>query len=126
MDTTSVSRQLAKGSVKTTSDSSKEKVNIKQESNFNTNYFYAISRLYAVLLSRWGGTGGEDIVKRVVSKSSSKSNQVAAMSKPEPCVLSLLNVLCFSTVYVKTAWSLIQSNSSLSNELLEMTDVRKR
>ena len=124
MNTTSMSRKLASGS--TVIDSKEDKIEEKRKDDFNISFFYAICRTYAIILSRWGGAGGCDIVKRIAPDSVSDSKQIIATSKPEPRVLSLLNVVCYSTPFVKTAWSLIQSDSMLSNELHSMTDSSKR
>ncbi len=128
MNTTSMSRQLASGSIPTTLNSNEEQVEEKRKADFHVTFFYALTHTYATILSKWGGAGGNDIVKRIVpdSTSTSESKQIVATSKPEPCILSLLNVVCFSTPFVKTAWSLIQSNSRLSNELHMMADSSKR
>jgi hypothetical protein len=123
MNTSQVSRDLAKGSVATTTTSKDHNFQTSSCANIDVNLFFALTHLYSIILSRWGGSGSENIIKRQPSTTSVLSKQ--ATSKPETCVLSILNVMCFSTQYVKTAWSLIQSNKSISDELQSITDTKK-
>jgi len=126
MNTSEMSRNLATGTVKLSSESKETKSDVCKQEIFNSELFFALSRLYSVFLSRWGGGGDEDIVKRHHLESSVQSKKVVATSKPEQCFLSFLNVLCFSTSYLKTAWALIQSNQSIANQLHELTDINKK
>lgn len=128
LNTSDVSRSLAEGSMKPFLDS-KEKENITvRGGELNVKLLFALSRLYGIVLSRWGGNGGEDIVRRPISEPTGTPtfNQIVATSKSEPCVLSLLNVLCFSTPFVRTAWALIQSDQPIYNQLHDITDASKK
>ena len=90
--------------------------------------FYAsgVSLEYASMLSRWGGEGHEDLLQRAIGKSSSENMTASATSKADPCVLNLLNVLCFSTSILKTTWGLIQSDSRVVSDLYGVIDAQKR
>ena len=122
-----MSRNLAAGTI--TSNPTKALQNegdVNRANNFNTQLFFSLSYFYSIFLSRWGGAGGEDIVNRKSIVSSNESKHVAATSKPEQCVLSFLNVLCFATLYVQAGWALIQSNTIISDNLKHMVDVNRR
>lgn len=79
------------------------------------------------MISRWGGGGKEDLVKRVVSnKDTTKHTRESASQTLEPCVTALLNVLCFSTSMVTSSWAVIQSNPRVVSDLYALIDVKKR
>jgi ubiquitin-protein ligase E3 C len=44
----------------------------------------------------------------------------------EPCVTALLNVMCFSTNFLTSAWAIIQSNPRVVADLYDVIDVKKR
>jgi hypothetical protein len=48
------------------------------------------------------------------------------VEKSDSSITSLLNVLCFSTSFIKFSWAMIQTNETLVNELQEIVDVNKR
>ena len=82
---------------------------------------------YLVVLSRWGGGGKEYMVKTAaaaVEKRAVGSEQ--ATSKADPCVLSLLNVLYFSTPVLRMLWDIIQLQPVVVSDLHIMLDVKKR
>ena len=90
-------------------------------------HFPSQGRAYGTIISRWGGGGKEDLVKRVVSnRESAKEGREYASATLEPCVTSLLNVLCFSTSIVASSWAIIQSNPRVVSDLYAVIDVRKR
>lgn len=127
MNTSEISRHLAAGSVTAIPYTTKKEDDTIRASNFNMKLFFSLSNFYSLFLSRWGGAGGEDLVKRdCLTSHNNESKQKVATSKPEPCVLSFLNVLCFATKYVQTGWAIIQSNIAISNHLRDMVDVGKR
>ena len=123
MNTSTMSRKLANGSLNKHMEMKEAPKERRDDNKFDQRFFFALSRTYAVFLSRWGGLGGEDIVQR--SQPSTVSKNSSATKKQEPCVLPLLNVLAFSTQYVTTAWSLIQSNKRLSSDVNGTTDVKQ-
>mmetsp|Transcript_2993 Transcript_2993/g.3460 ORF Transcript_2993/g.3460 Transcript_2993/m.3460 type:complete len:1148 (+) Transcript_2993:143-3586(+) len=138
MNTSSISRSLAHGkggynsiTTKTMLDklSFASSDNTKQSavSSYNVQFLFALCRSYSVILARWGGGGKEDIVNRV-SPSSKRSSGGGgdASSKPEPCVLSLLNVICFGTNIVPALWSIIQSDPRVYGDLYGVIDSEKR
>jgi len=125
-NTSSVSKQLASGVIDAPNRQDNTEKTIKTiKQSFNVNFFFALSRTFAVIISRWGGGGGEDIVRRTGQNSKSEYNQNIATSRPESCVMSLLNVLCFSTVYVKAAWAFLQSNPKLVSDLDVLSNFKK-
>eukprot|EP00536_Pseudo-nitzschia_multiseries_P001809 jgi/Psemu1/168325/gw1.23.239.1 len=79
----------------------------RQPSSYTPELFKVLCGLYGIIIARWGGNGGEDIVRQKrISKKDSKRD-VATLS-PEPCVHNILNVLCFSTEFLRFSWSMIQ------------------
>jgi ubiquitin-protein ligase E3 C len=89
-----------------------------------------VGRTYSTIISRWGGCGKDDLVKRCIpdtkkSATSSKGSDDAAGTL-EPCVTALLNVLCFSTSLLDTTWAIIQSNPKVIADLYSVIDVNKR
>lgn len=130
MDTTSVSRKLAGGEHDRSSTSAAlDDTDEKSSGAFNrreysSDLLFALCRTFSVVLSRWGG-GGKDDVVRMVSGDNSDGEREIATSKPEPCVLSLLNVLCFSTPIVKATWGIIQSDDTAVADLYTIIDSDK-
>lgn len=82
--------------------------------------------MYASILSRWGGGGKEDLVKRVETVSKNDEIKLDVLEKSDPCMLSLLNVLCFSTNILRATWGLIQSDRTIISDLYALVDPRKR
>jgi len=64
-------------------------------------FTFALTRTYAIIMSRWEG-GGYDIIGSSESHSTNKTH----MDKADPFVTPFLNVLCFSTPFIRTAWPL--------------------
>jgi len=145
LDTSSTSRQLAEGGgsnnlATTTISRNMRDSEKKQPSNnimskkkktqkpYTPTLFYALCRVYAVILSRWGGGGKNDMVKRatIPSNNNVESEQSVATSKADPFVLSLLNVLSFSTSSLRTSWVLLQSDKSVASDLNSLLDANKR
>lgn len=135
MNTSSLSRQLAngKGSISravttavlssSESDSSKAST-AKPQHIYSISFFFALCRAYGTIISRWGGNGKEDLVRRVTSKASEVEVE-SASAKLEPCVTALLNVLCFSTNILSASWAIIQSNQKVVSDLYSVIDVNK-
>jgi len=141
MNTSSIARQLAngKGSINrsiTNAVLSSEKSSTNENGSANSNkskhdysllFFLALCRAYGTVISRWGGGGKEDLVKRAVSnKDTAKYTRESASQTLEPCVTALLNVLCFSTSMVTSSWAVIQSNPRVVSDLYALIDVKKR
>eukprot|EP00985_Skeletonema_marinoi_P002204 scaffold893_cov143-Skeletonema_marinoi.AAC.8 len=135
MNTSSLSRQLAngKGSVSravtsavlssSESDSTKSSAT-KPKHVYSVSFFFSLCRAYGTIISRWGGNGKEDLVRRVSSKAGELEIE-SASAKLEPCVTALLNVLCFSTNILSSSWAIVQSNSSVVSDLYCVIDVNK-
>ena len=135
MNTSSLSMQLANGkgsisravthAVLSSSESDSTKASTtKPQHEYSVFFFFALCRAYGTIISRWGGNGKEDLVRRV----SSKANEIeieSASAKLEPCVTALLNVLCFSTNILSSSWSIVQSNSKVVSDLYCVIDVNK-
>ncbi len=126
MNTSAMSRQLANGSMNRKNERNDDLDSRDRSNSFNPTFFFALSRTYAIFLSRWGGTGGDDIVQRQPTKATTETKKLKATTKAEPCVLSLLNVLSFSTQYVPAAWALIQSDKRLSYNIAAITNAKQR
>ena len=135
MNTSSLSRQLAngKGSISrvvtstelSSSESDSRKTSTsKPQHVYSASFFFALCRAYGTIISRWGGNGKEDLVRRVSSKAGELEIE-AASAKLEPCVTALLNVLCFSTNILSSSWAIIQSNPKVVSDLYCVIDVNK-
>jgi len=120
INASAVSRKLAMGkqsvkasSLDTVPLSSTTTSDNQRPLSYSPNLLKALCRLYGIVLARWGGSGGEDIVhqKRAVRQGSKKD---VASTSPEPCTQSLLGVLCFSTNFIRVSWGMIQSSEGMS------------
>jgi ubiquitin-protein ligase E3 C len=85
-----------------------------KRTSYSSDLFMVLCRLYGIVLARWGGFGGEDVVRRVQSYST-KIQKNEATRTADVCSQSLLNVLCFSTSIVQASWGLIQAEKGLSS-----------
>ena len=119
INASAVSRKLAIGkqsvkasSLDTVSLSPTTTCDNQRPSLYSPNLLKALCRLYGIVLARWGGSGGEDIVhqKRAVRQGSKKD---VASTSPEPCTQSLLGVLCFSTNFIRVSWGMMQSSEDM-------------
>eukprot|EP00557_Chaetoceros_sp_GSL56_P007737 CAMPEP_0176505780 /NCGR_PEP_ID=MMETSP0200_2-20121128/16685_1 /TAXON_ID=947934 /ORGANISM="Chaetoceros sp., Strain GSL56" /LENGTH=1269 /DNA_ID=CAMNT_0017905373 /DNA_START=111 /DNA_END=3920 /DNA_ORIENTATION=+ len=81
---------------------------------------FCLTRTYAIIVSRWGGYA-RDIINTSATAPATK-----VMERLDSSIIPVLNVLCFSTSYLKISWALIQSNDILKKDLCEMVDVKKR
>ena len=137
INTSSVSRTLAEsGNKKASDNSSKKSMDASLKDNHIARQSYkpelliALVRVYGIILSRWGGGGKEDIVKRVrdgqlMKRDENGANQEVATSKADPCTQALLNVLCFSTPILRTLWGMIQSDPDIISDLYTVIDSSK-
>lgn len=130
LNTSSVSRKLAGGAHDRSSTSGvldevdEKSSGVSNTREYSSDLFFALCRTFSVVLARWGGGGKDDIVRKV-SGSHSNGEKEIATSKPEPCVLLLLNVLCFSTPIVKVTWAIIQSDDATVSDLYTVIDSDK-
>ena len=93
---------------------------------YSVSLLLALCRVYGTIISRWGGNGQEDLVRRAQpSLDPAKRGKEGASSFAEPCVTALLNVLCFSTSFVTSSWAIIQSNPRVVSDLYSVIDVSK-
>lgn len=83
-------------------------------------FLFCLVRTYAIIVSRWGGNAREII------DLSAATSTVKATEHIESSITPLLNVLCFSTSFLKACWALLQTNQILINDLHELVDVKKR
>lgn len=98
--------------------------------SFDPSMYFALCRAYGIILARWGGGGRDDIVRRKTSEEAllgreSQDKAFAATLKADPCTLSVLNVLCFSTSIVRTSWAQTQSNPEVVKALYSIIDSGK-
>ena len=145
MNTSQISKSLArnggeKGSkipASLTYERQKEEtdnINKSHPQSFNKKFLFALCHSYAVIISRWGGGGNNRIINHATEIDMTNVKKGHATDKPDLCVFSLLNVLCFSTTFIKTSWALIQSqNFSDLNQFTEkstkshpMTSLKQR
>lgn len=128
VETSAVSKSLASGVKDRSSEkavqASKEVPGVAKRTSLPARYnpalLFALCRMYATVLARWGGGGKEDIISRVEGR----KNEIAT-ARPDPCSMALLNVLCFGTDLVKTSWGLIQGDKELASELANYIDRSK-
>ena len=138
MNTSSISRQLANGkgpvnravtnAVIASEELNKTASELKHSAprrDYNISLFFALCRVYCSILSRWGGYGKHDLVNRPLNLPEKKDKEHASATT-EKCVTALLNVLCFSTSLLETAWAVVQSNPRVAGDLYAVIDVRKR
>ncbi|KAL9181070.1 hypothetical protein ACHAXT_009875 [Thalassiosira profunda] len=137
MNTSSISRQLAngKGPVNRTvttavlSTSGNEKQSSakleKPRHEYSVLFLLALCRAYGTIISRWGGNGKEELVRRAQRDLDAKPGRETASANTEKCVTSLLNVLCFSTSFVTSSWAIVQSNPRVVSDLYALIDVNK-
>jgi hypothetical protein len=125
LNTSAVSRDLAKGQMKSVNKVSGAKTDTKSPRAKNIDahvkFTFALTRTYAIIMSRWGG-GGRDIIGSSKLHSTNKTH----IDKADPLVIPFLNVLCFSTPFIRTAWALIQSNPIIITDLHDLVDAKKR
>lgn len=130
VNTSSLSRKLADGSsnkrILTSQESTSSSSSLKRAS-FDSVMYFALCRAYGIVLSRWGGGGRDDIVGRKTSEEAlrykeSQDKRSFATMTADPCTLSLLNVLSFSTPIVRTTWAQTQSNADVVKALYEVID----
>jgi ubiquitin-protein ligase E3 C len=130
IDASSVSRKLAQGgSVRNTmeTESSTTSGGDAPRLAYTPDLLIALCHVYGIVLARWGGGGGEDIVKGVAAtrRDSKGFNQEVATTKADLCTQSLLNVLCFSTSVIRASWGVIQSDSAVVANLYSIIDPSK-
>jgi ubiquitin-protein ligase E3 C len=106
----SESRRYAEGSFSKGSESTVER------STYMRDLLFCLTRTYAIVIARWGGGGKNDIVQRK-QLDRAKGEQEVATSSVEPCVISLLNTLCFGTTLLKVLWAMTQCDSQTVAEL---------
>jgi hypothetical protein len=95
--------------------------------SYTPDLLIALCRVYGIVLARWGGGGGHDIIKRVdhgpMMKLDEKgAKQEVALRTADPCSTTLLNVFCFSTNVIQAAWGIIQSDSAVVSDLYSVID----
>lgn len=128
METSAVSKKLASGakdgSVKKAIEASKARPVVENRAKIASPYdpalLFALCRTYAVVLARWGGGGKEDIVARTEGR----RNEIAT-SRPDPCAMAILNVLCFGTDIVRTSWGLIQGDRAIAADVSSVIEKTK-
>jgi hypothetical protein len=97
-------------------EASESSSTVGKRTSYSSDLFMVLCRLYGIVLARWGGFGGEDVVRRVQSYST-KIPKNEATRTADVCSQSLLNVLCFSTSAVQATWGLIQAEKGLSSSI---------
>lgn len=75
---------------------------------------FALCRVFSTVLSRWGGGGGKN---EFVTGSGDGRTAEIATSKPDPCAMALLNVLCFGTDIVRAAWAITQTDKEIISDV---------
>ena len=115
LDKSSISRSLATGE---NTDDALEAA--RGRDDYSPELLISLSRMFSIVLARWGGGGGRDEVSgKLAGKGADKEMATAA---PELFTYSVLSVLCHSTQFIKAAWCLIQSNTSITKEVSALID----
>jgi hypothetical protein len=115
INATEMSRKLAMGMhadvTKLAGSGGSSSPTIVRSASYTPQFFKALCRVYGIVLARWGGGGGNDIVRgaSVIGSRHQGGNHEVATLLPDPCTQSLLSVLCFSTPFVRFSWAMIQS-----------------
>lgn len=83
-------------------------------SPFTLKFLKNLCCVFGIVMARWGGGGGEDIVRGI--KTVERANKVKkkkgeATFSPEPWTQNLLNILCFSTNFIRVGWGVIESEN---------------
>ena len=133
INTSSSSRKLAAGSKATSSVAADGRIPPDPSTKlvpFDPMMYFALCRAYGIVLARWGGGGRDDIVGRRITEEAlqykeSRDKQYVATLTADPCTVSLLNVLSFSTPIVRTSWAQIQSQAGVINGLYKIIDASK-
>eukprot|EP00804_Cyclotella_cryptica_P013242 CCRYP_007021-RA/>CCRYP_007021-RA protein AED:0.07 eAED:0.07 QI:1533/0.88/0.9/1/0.88/0.9/10/126/925 len=144
MNTSSIARQLAhgKGSVNrivthallSSEDNKDEKdvsvTTVKPDPDYSVVFLLSLCQTFGTIISRWGGGGKEDLIKRPLSNTERSDPSCRGIEQAsgtvEPCVTALLNVLSFSTNTLTTTWAIIQSNPEVVSDLYAVIDINKR
>jgi hypothetical protein len=144
MNTSSISRKLAHGKgAHDRSVTNAVLANIEVNENvhgmtsipvkakYSPEFLFALFRAYGTILARWGGGGRDEIIKHAAVEdplrfSETEDRKSNATFKADPCALSLLNVLCFSTSMVRTTWALTQSYQEAVTDLYAVIDSERR
>eukprot|EP00554_Chaetoceros_debilis_P010606 CAMPEP_0194108264 /NCGR_PEP_ID=MMETSP0150-20130528/8003_1 /TAXON_ID=122233 /ORGANISM="Chaetoceros debilis, Strain MM31A-1" /LENGTH=932 /DNA_ID=CAMNT_0038796929 /DNA_START=1307 /DNA_END=4105 /DNA_ORIENTATION=+ len=130
MNTSTSSMGLASGAMKATERNPRNGVAVSRRGMyFDQNLMFAVTRTYATILSRWGGNGTDaDFVPNTSASGGSGAPNLRkqATDKIDPSMISLLNALCFSTSFIKVSWALIQTDSSISSDLMQLLDKKRR
>lgn len=133
VNTSSLSRRLADGTTSKTIASYEEIISVPtsfERAPFDPVMYFALCRAYGIVLARWGGGGRDDIVGRKTTEDAlqykeSRDKQYVATLTADPCTLSLLNVLSFSTTIVRTSWAQTQSNPGVVKGMYRIIDASK-
>lgn len=107
-----VSASLKKSKNKAGESSGPSSIEINKRTSYSSNLLLVLCRLYGIVLARWGGFGGDDVVRRMQNNSTKVSKQTATRTA-DACTQNLLNVLCFSTAVLQASWGLIQAEKDL-------------
>lgn len=98
---------------------------------YSPEFLFALVRIYATVLARWGGGGRDDITEgsqweNPLRNRESEDRRAQATAIADPLTRTLLNVLCFSTSVVETSWALTQSDRGVIDDLYTVIDASKR
>lgn len=146
IDTSTISRKLAHGkgphdrnvtNAILANDETKELASIidsdasAPKAAYSPGFLFALCRVYATALARWGGGGRDDITKGAqwedpLSFRESEDRKAQATATADPLTRTLLNVLCFSTPVVETSWALTQSHTGIVSDLYSVIDANRR
>jgi ubiquitin-protein ligase E3 C len=125
-DTSALSRHLAEGKKAEAENQSAVSKEMRRTDAYSTNLLLSLVQTYAILIARWGGEGHVNILSTESGKgrSSGKPHSENKVSvSQEPWVKSILNVLCFSTLFVQVTWGLIQSDEAIVKDIYDLLEV---
>jgi len=130
IDASSVSRQLARGEGKESERQSGEaQLSTKAvRIGYTPAMLKALCRVYGIVLARWGGRGGTNVVRNsgpLLRKDAKGAKQEIATTSADPCTQTLLNNFIFSTSIIETSWALIQSDPQVVAQIYSIIDPSK-
>ena len=131
INTSSISKKLASSGGNASASVETAKLVGARPKVYSTELLFSLVRVYAIVLSRWGGGGKDDIVGRVRDGSvrqrdhQGSPRQEVATSSPDPKTQTLLSVICFSTPLLQALWSIIQSDPNIVADVYGIIDPSK-
>ena len=98
------------------------------KNDFDINFPFALTRTYATIISRWGGSGHHVIMGCNFQNENSEDYKHSCkfvLEKRDPIIIPFLNVLSFSTIFLRAAWTLVQSDPQIKKEVEALLEFKR-